>query len=252
MNPHIFVAVPVYGCVPVGFMQAMMKLEMEASVNISIRFGAGDSLVSRARNSLTAQFLKTDCTHLLFIDSDLIFDAGQVKRLLAHDKDVAGGFYPKKQDGAVQWVCNGKENTGPDESGLIELRYIGTGFMLIKRAVIESMITRYGDSIAFHPDDRPADTEWDIWQVGCYKYPDGFVRHLSEDWYFCQRWLDMGGTVWGDTRLILKHIGQAVYPMRHQLHELIAKPTQADASDTASAAEMPSRASALELETQPV
>lgn len=219
----VFVGLPVYGGMPYEFVKSLLELYASPPCHLDIKFMPGDSLVSRARNSLSSAFLKTDCTHLLFIDCDLEFSGEQIARLLEHDKDIVAGFYPKKKDGPhIEWVCNSLTND-PLPSGLQEVRYMGTGFMLIKRCVFERMIERYGGEIAFSPDHSPNTTEWDFWAVGPYKYPDGKVRHLSEDWYFCQRWIDMGGQIYGDTRVILKHIGHASYPLQHQQADLMKK-----------------------------
>jgi hypothetical protein len=224
MTPKLFIAIPSYNGVPVDFLQCLMRLQADPPCSLEIKFMPGDSLVCRARNTLTAAFLKSDCTHLMFIDSDLIFSGEQIKRLLDDDKDVVGGFYPKKKEGPLEWVCNGKAGCltpGPD--GLYELRYTGTGFMLIRRSVIEKMIAVYGEQIAYHPDNAPEQVEYDLWPVGPYKNKEtGFTRYLSEDWYFCQRWLDLGGQVFGDSRVPLKHIGQATYPLNSQMAELTA------------------------------
>ena len=71
--------------------------------------------------------------------------------------------------------------------------------------------------------------------MGVYEYQDGHRRYLSEDWYFCQRWLDLGGDVLVDTRIILQHIGTAIFPLQTQRAELFqsfrpADSTAADAS----------------------
>lgn len=220
MSPvKLFVAIPCYGSIPVQFMQCMLHLQANPPCDMILAPLAGDSLVSRARNTLSAQFLESDCTHLLFIDSDLIFSSEQVARLLSHEKDVVAGFYPKKQDGELQWVCNANlEPNEADENGLQEVRYMGSGFMLIKRCVFEQMIERYGEKIAYHPDSKPETTEWDFWAVGPCAV-NGFTRYLSEDWFFCQRWLDLGGIVYADTRIIAKHVGHAVYPLWSQVDE---------------------------------
>ena len=220
-NAKLFVAVPVYGGMPFEFVQSLMRLQARPPCNLEIKFMPGDSLVSRARNSLTAAFLKSDCTHLLFIDSDLVFSGDQILRLLEHDQPVIGGFYPKKKEGPIEWVCNAyKAKLHPGKTGLQEVRFIGTGFMLVKREVFTAMIKNLGKKIAYHPDHAPAETEWDLWPVGPYTDKKGFTRYLSEDWYFCQRWLDLGGQVFGDARVILKHVGHAVYPLASQLPEL--------------------------------
>lgn len=217
----LFVAVPVYGGVDPFFTQSLMKLVADPTVSMQLRMCPGDSLVARARNSLTADFLESDCTHLLFIDSDLIFGADQVARMAGHGEALVGGLYPKKQQGDVAWVLNGcAEPTEVRPDGLQEVRYVGTGFMRIAREVFERMIVAYGTELVYTPDHRKDRVEYDFWSCGTYQYKDGTRRYLSEDWYFCQRWLDLGGQVWADTRVVLKHVGMAVYPLISQEKEL--------------------------------
>jgi hypothetical protein len=189
---------------------------MAPPVALQVATVDGDSLVSRARNTLTASFLASDCTHLLFIDTDLIFSGEQIARLLDHQVPIVGGFYPKKQDGPLAWVCNAHPHfPPPDEAtGLQSLRYIGTGFLLVERSVFTRMIEAH-PQIAYTAD-QTARPEHDLWPVGVH---DG--RYLSEDWAFCQRALDLGIPVLGDTRVILKHIGTAVFPLQSQQPELL-------------------------------
>lgn len=221
MTPKIFVGIPVYGGVPVEFLQSLMKLQAEPPFPLAIKFLPGDSLVSRARNSLTAEFLAGDCTHLLFIDSDLVFSGGQIKLLVESNKPVIGGFYPKKKQGSVEWVCNTfPGGTIPDESGIQPVRYMGTGFLLVAREVFEKMMANL-PGISYAPDHAPETVEHDFWPVGVYSGPDGKRRYLSEDWFFCQRWLDLGGEVFGHRRIILRHLGQASYPLQSQMAQLV-------------------------------
>jgi len=223
----LFVAVPTYGGSSVSdFWKCLLRLQARPPCNLQVRILDGDSLVSRARNTLTAEFLNSDCTHLLFLDSDLIFSSEHISRIMEHDAPVVAGFYPKKQDGHLAWVCNGKRGEKPNDHGLQEVRYMGTGFLRIAREVFLAMIERWGDQISYHPDHAPAQTEYDLWPVGVYQYPDGHRRYLSEDWYFCQRWLDLGGKVYGDCRIVLKHVGRATYPLKHQMAQ-ITEPIEA-------------------------
>lgn len=204
-------------------MQSLMKFQANPSVESSLNLKVGDSLVSRARNCLAADFLESDCTHLLFIDSDLIFSAEHIERLVSHDVDIIGGCYPAKAEGKIKWIVNShSEPRHILENGLQEMRYVGTGFMLIKRRVFLRMIDEF--DLSYKPDESSRDVEWDFFAVGPYQFPDGSRRYLSEDWYFCQRALDLGFKVWADTRVILRHIGQAIYPLQSQLHELQNEP----------------------------
>lgn len=220
----LMICVPVYGDVNIFFVQSLMKLLHEPPCHISVKFVPGDSLVARARNTLTAYFMASDCDEMLFLDSDLIFSTDHIKALMQHDPikyPVVAGLYPKKQEGPVQWVCNSCfEATTVLENGLQKVRYMGTGCLKVHRSVFERMMAEL--PISFVPDHDPNAIQWDFWPVGVYRgkaYPKG--RYLSEDWYFCQNWLDMGGEVYADSRIVLKHCGQAIYPLQTQCAELM-------------------------------
>jgi FkbM family methyltransferase len=209
MTPKLFVGLPCYQDMPAVFVRCLASLIQNPPCSLQVKLAIGDSLVSRARNSLTADFLASDCTHLLFIDTDLIFSSEHISRLLSHSVAIVGGFYPKKQDGDLAWVCNALLENHPPETaaGLQQLRYIGTGFMLVEREVFERMID---GTIAYRADHTGRD-EHDFWRVGVYQ-----GRYLSEDWFFCQRALDLGYHVYGDTRVILKHWGSTSFPLKSQ------------------------------------
>ncbi len=231
----LFVGIPIYGGVEPFFFRSMMHLVAEYPCDIRIQEWIGDSAVGRARNGITRMFLDSDCTDLLFIDSDLIFSPQQVKRLIEHDVDIVGGFYPKKQDGPIQLVCNTHfEPVEPRDDGLMDVRYMGTGFLRIKREVFEKIIAE-GKADWYWLDNDRSVKEYDFWHMGVYNYPDGGKRYLSEDWWFCQMALDCGYKVYGDTRLPIKHCGSAIYPLKHQEEQLFGRRKAPDscAGDTA-------------------
>ncbi len=233
----LFIGLPVYGAVEVNFWKCTMHLAAEYPVNCMVYPACGDSLVSRARNHITSQFLKSDCTHLLMIDSDLTFSNEHIKRILSHGEDIVGGFYPKKSEGAPQLVCNIKKDQPPmDDRRLLDLKYIGTGFICVARNVFEKMIEVYGKEISYLSDNDRKTIEHDLWPVGVYHYKDGQPsRFLSEDWYFCQRAIDCGFKVWGDMGILLKHSGSATYPLSYQEKEIFTKPMATSSSDSAAA-----------------
>jgi len=100
----LFVATPMYGGMAHGmYVKASLDLQAIMSkygVETRFSFLFNESLITRARNYLVDEFLRSDCTHLLFIDSDVHYNPQDVVALLALDKDVIGGPYPKK---AINW-----------------------------------------------------------------------------------------------------------------------------------------------------
>ena len=229
----LFIAVPIYGGVDPNFFTATLKFMRDSIMNPNKKFDVefapniGDSAVGRARNALTRRFLESDCTDLLFIDSDLIYSNEQVELIMSHDDEVVGGLYPKKQQGDPELVLNTIANPQYKDGGMMmTVRYIGTGFIRIKRSVFEKMIERWGDEIEYKLDPDHKTTEWDFWHMGAYNYAkngyqnDWATRYLSEDWWFCQRCQDLGIPIWADRRICLKHSGGAVYPLKYQEEKL--------------------------------
>lgn len=229
----LFIGLPIYWGIDPLFHRCLMQVHQalivrslvgECPYNGQIDEQPGDSLVPRARNSLTHRFLASDSTHLLWIDSDLVFSLEQIDRLISHDVDIVGGLYPKKQEGDAQLVLNTFDNNPPetDSRGLAKVQYVGTGFMLIKRSVFEKMIDKWGDEI-WYTEDSSKRKEYDFWHCGVYTYPNGSRRYLSEDWWFCQKCLDLGLTVYADTAVLLKHSGHVLFPLSYQEKQLFGR-----------------------------
>ena len=257
MEPKVFVGVPVYSAINPDFFCSWTRLIAEfdkAGSNLVIPAPhIGDSLIPRARNSITSGFLESDCTHLLFIDSDLIFSADHIRRIISHDEDLVGGTYCKKMEGPPQFVCNSLPDPTIkcDDRGLIQVKYVGTGFMCIKRNVFVEMIRAFGEEMWYTLDHDRKRVEYDFWGCQVYKFPDGSRRYLSEDWWFCQKWLDLGGKVFMDLQCVLKHSGSAIYPLKTQEPELNFKrqpplPLESNAGDSAP---QPAGSPALDLTT---
>jgi len=218
----VFIAIPIYGAVDHHFFTCAMKLQQEmlmSGIHGALRPHFGDSAVGRARNALTREFLDSDCTHLLFIDSDLVFSAEHIKRIMEHEEPIVGGLYCKKQEGnPPQLVVNALMKEAPVRpDGLQEVRYVGTGFIRVAREVFEKVIEAHKDEIQYQTDWDNKLTEWDFWTMGVYHYKDGSrPRWLSEDWYFCQRAIDLGYKVYVDMAILLKHSGNVLYPLSYQ------------------------------------
>lgn len=210
---HVHFCLPMYNgiCNEATFI-SMIKFSIIAAklgINYSIDTMVNESLITRGRNNLVAKFLFNQAaTHLMFIDVDLGFDAESILRLLCANQDLVGGVYPMKRI-PIRYVINTVPN--PVVNGeLVEVSTLGTGFMLIKREVIEKMIAahpelKYRDNIGIGAQYEPLmyglfDTMID---------PDG--NYLSEDWTFCYLWRLMGGKVFADTGIKLDHTGYHKY-----------------------------------------
>jgi hypothetical protein len=173
-----------------------------------------ESLISRARNTLVAKFLNNpDSTHLMFIDADIGWEPWHLLVMLNRQVDVIGGLYPMKTL-PVKWVVNGFDGAEEGEDGLQEVSKTGTGFMLVKRDVFEKLNA--------HPAVRPFNNDIGLpveLDQHLRTYYDTAVRenrYYSEDWTFCENWRDLGGKIWVDKRVLLKHTGSYVFDFQTQ------------------------------------
>jgi hypothetical protein len=174
-----------------------------------------DSLVSRARNAAVAQFLHSDCTDLIFIDSDIEFDPESVIKLLRHGKEVVAGVYAKKYyvldrvfqgEEIVDFVISG--NVELNSQGLIECTYAPTGFLMINRSVFQKMMSAYPHLKYRNDIDGYGnlDTFYDFFHVSVR---NGILE--SEDWGFCSLWRELGGKILIDPTICLGHVGWTTF-----------------------------------------
>ncbi len=235
----VFVATPMYGGMTTGFFcQSIMMLQMamqQKGYAMAASFMFNESLITRARNSLTHAFLKTDCTHLLFIDADIKFNAHEIMHMFEHDLDIICGIYPKKEinwnevqaavkrDIAVDdlkhhtgsWVVNLVDYQGtvsvPQDQPL-EIWAGGTGMMLIKREVFEKL----GDVVPVYVNDvvdlsntnKPRE---EIKEFFATSIEPETGRLLSEDYHFCYIWRKIGGKIHAAPWMKLGHVGSYIF-----------------------------------------
>lgn len=234
-NVNLFFATPCYGgSCGEPYLRSVIEMTARLSkANISFVFSTlvNESLVTRARNTLVQRFLDSDATHLIFIDADIRFQALDPVRMVLHDKDVVVGACPMKvmnlqnvvgrsfdsvedvRAAATKYVTNfafdSEEAAAKGEltvtDGLIRVHDGGTGFMCIKREAIERMIEAYPETA--YIEERELVKMHALFDTMIDE--DG--RYLSEDYTFCRRWQQMGGTIWLDPEIVLDHFGTIVY-----------------------------------------
>ncbi len=203
-----------------------------SNVALTVHMRDGDALITRARANLVTLFLDDpSATHLLFIDADIGFTPEQVFRLIESGADVVAGVYPIKKvnwDKAKRAMEAGRPNLAaasldyvleiddPDHvmvvNGFTRIRYAGTGFLMIRRHVLERMCRHYASLQFFreHSHDALAVSPNRFALFECMIDP-ATGTYLSEDFAFCKRWTDLGGEIWGDLQSRLDHVGPSVF-----------------------------------------
>lgn len=240
---RVFIATPMYG----GMASAAYTMSLAHTPAAFFRNGVGlllscvinDSLVTRARNYLTYQFLQSTATHLMWIDADIGFDPDDIVGMVRADKDIVCGIYPKKE---IHWreVARAAKQGVPSErlpeherslvlnlidespdrvaaNGLVEIANAGTGFMLIKRAVFEALAD---DAPPYVDGSTPGIELKEFYAVSID--PDSGNSLLSEDYHFCKLARDRGFKIYAAPWVRLTHTGTYIFGNRS------AQPPSAD------------------------
>lgn len=242
----LFIATPMYGGMCAGmFTRSIADLSAlcrHYGIQLQLYFLFNESLIPRARNYCCDEFLRSDATHLMFIDADIGFDPNDVIALLALQGDetpydVIGGPYPKK---CISWekvktavdkgfadtnpnelekfvgdyVFNPKENTQSIPIGEpVEVLEIGTGFMMIRRKTFEDFRKAYPE-LSYKPDH--VRTEHFDGSREIHAFFDTVIdpktrRYLSEDYMFCQYVLNYGGRIFLCPWMKMQHVGTYIF-----------------------------------------
>lgn len=211
----IFIALPAYDFkVSLKLAVSLARFTQIApqhGIDVHIGSICGCSVVSRARNLLVKDFLDSDATELLFIDSDINFEPEDILRLMAWGTDTRKGIVaavPRVRDPNPVYIANldydeNRELT-MNRMGLVRAEHVATAFMWVNRKVFE-------DLVEAHP-------EWTYWDKRAGKDLSAIFDfkvtregYIGEDFLFCDRAREAGYEVWIDPTITLGHMGVQEY-----------------------------------------
>ncbi len=221
MARKIWIAVPAYtGQLHFGTARSIFT-DMIALANrgdtATLFDECGNGLIADARAVMVEKFLESDYDTFVFVDNDVCWEAGKLVDLIDKPVDFRMGIYPQRRDPinyCVRW------NTDKPElhaiNGLLDIWGGPAGFMVMSRSMLEAMRERYAGELDFWCDDtvrkRATALFADYW-LRNVPLPDGSHGNLKlgEDYSFCQRWLDMGETIWVDPEIHMGHVGYKTF-----------------------------------------
>lgn len=209
-NPTVFIATPTFdGRIHVQYMmsclQAVIHLKNN-NINVYLVPNLSSTLLVLGRNTLVEEFLKSDATHLMCIDSDLGFNAEAITEFVKMDKDIMSGIYPSRKNQTFTYnpQCNadGSFVSDKDKPYLIKANAVPAGFMMAKREIIIKMKEHF-KHLAYAPKHSGAG------DTGCLLFNTEVINgeFWSEDYVFCHRACEVGAEIWIDPRLTFDHAG---------------------------------------------
>ena len=218
----IWLSIPCYSGRPTlgtvkSLIHDMFRIVMRGDeVFIDDTIGHADIYLCRAQR--VANFLADkDATDLVFIDDDVQWEPNGLQMLLNHDVDLVAAAYPKREE-PLQFMFrsaldHGGALKGDAGTGLVEVEGMPGGFMRMRRGMLERMWDHYKPTLGQTDKKMP--------QGECVRLFDPYWMDtnlgrmvLSEDYAFCQRWRDIGGTVYMDVSIATGHVGTKVYAGR--------------------------------------
>ena len=232
MNIHLAIGTPMHGGLCNSeYTQSLLNLSESANksnVKLTTIFLGNESLIQRGRNTITHHFMNIpDATHLMFIDADIKFRTQDIVRMIQADKPLIIGPVPLKGyewDQIRQRSINGEEDISRiggvfninklpgidmvDENEPFEIEHGGNAFMMVRRDVFETLkphtpiYTNGGRSM-------PENVEiYDYFRVEINKDTNHL---LSEDYFFCHSYRQLGGKVWCAPWVETGHFGSHLF-----------------------------------------
>lgn len=169
----------------------------------------GGSHVGKAREGVLWSAMKTDATHLFWIDDDMTWEPETFLALLASGLDFSAVVGMRKTT-PPQPACNVLQGAAVFDyrTGFLEVRDVGFAFVCLKREVIDRMCEAH-PGLKYQTGDGSDQYALFLDMIDRDHEPEG--ERLGEDFSFCRRWRKIGGRIWVDAHAELGHWGTSDY-----------------------------------------
>lgn len=212
---NVLVSLCVHRALDPEIYSALNMLQTCPFMNIAVTIKHGDALIDRSRSIVASRFIQAGTYDILFfIDDDILFDPHDVVKMCTamgqSDIPILAGAYVKKQPENTHFAIKTFKDIpyvfGKD-APIQEVEMVSTGFMAIKKEVIQQMVDKEIVPLC-HPDDYKF---YPFFQPYPKQLEDGKSIYLSEDWAFCDRAKQLGFKLYVDGSVKLGHAGRYVY-----------------------------------------
>jgi hypothetical protein len=204
------IGTPAYGgMIHTDYVNALLGYQ-RAGINFGLMTIGNESLITRARNTILAEFYEhTEFSHLLFLDADVLLPAAGLSRMIAHAKDVIGAPVALKgraADGSR--VFNTGSSCG-EEGSLLLCTRIGTAALMLSRAAVSHLVEDakqqglvYSRGHTARSAALLANIHYDVFRVGVIE-----DEYLSEDYWVCRSLRRLGYAIYVDPTIVTQHSG---------------------------------------------
>ena len=184
---HVAIGIPSGDLVHTDFAMSLAMLCMNPGAEVFL-LNSRSSLVALGRNQCAGAAQVMKATHLMFFDTDMIFPADTLTRLLAHNKDIVGATYSQRMPPFHPLTVTEEGEHVHVTSGMRRVKLLPTGCMLIRTSVFNTLQKPYFNLVSEGDQLR------------------------GEDYYFCEKARAAGFEIWcdGDLSMQIGHIGQKV------------------------------------------
>lgn len=206
-NSSCVILVPANGPIDPGCEDGLRELERRGYPVWRVR---GYSAIDAARCQLATDALAAGFEELFWIDSDIVFNVGDVDKLRIHELPFVCAIYPKK--GPRQFAANYLPGTDSlvfgAGGGLVEILYAGFGFNFTQRSIYEDIHRKFQLPVCNEGFPKPLVPYF----MPCVQNDHaGRPWYLSEDYAFCERARQCGHRIMVDTTIRLWHVGSYGY-----------------------------------------
>jgi hypothetical protein len=244
MKPRVLIATPVFDKPHIDWTNGITSVLRLTDAEYDVRYAKG-CYVQTGRNQLVYEARRDKFDEIVFVDADIkSWGAQHIQRLRSHDVDIVAGCYAKKIPGEPQLTCHAA--TTERVGDLIRCNDLPGGFTRIKMHVFDAIEKKFPWRSFQHAGEEPKFEFFPMGLVG-EGTPEALlnaiksviarpidssdmideidalfsVAHmpscrqlLGEDVYFCKLAREAGFTLWADTCLALRHIGEIGYPAK--------------------------------------
>ena len=217
--PRVAVCVTSGDMLHAGFAHSLAAMMSYDCAKFAL-IGHRTSLIHKGRDALVVEAMKFNPDYILFLDSDMVFPAWTLARLLSHDKDIVGATYVNRTPPHQLHIKTLGGERQVVQTGLHEVAGLPTGMLLTRPKVFRDMTRPYFRAPSIEQGKNFGECLGEIdfkreivKHLAEYAPDDGEARTIGEDFYFCAVARARGYKLWLDVDLTadIGHIGEKVH-----------------------------------------